>query len=161
MPLLLRTSLMYHCPSSHQSSQCLRETTFDLNPTGAAEGVLLAGSVVESRSEYRPTLITDVGVGSVRVIGGKMSDGRAERGSWWGINRIVGSCDFGVAWSVLSDCTFSPVGDVDNVCVVPSVCALVLVMAAEGAAIAAADDCRDRGGEGVVCDGDEKTGSNA
>lgn len=35
VPLELFTSLTYHCPPSHQNSQCRRDTTFDLNPTGA------------------------------------------------------------------------------------------------------------------------------
>lgn len=35
VPLELLISLTYHWPLSHQNSQCRRETTFDLNPTGA------------------------------------------------------------------------------------------------------------------------------
>lgn len=40
VPELDFTSFTYHCPLDCQNSQCLRETTFDLKPTGAtAEGV--------------------------------------------------------------------------------------------------------------------------
>lgn len=40
VPELDLTSLIHHWPSLHQNSQCLRDTTFDLNPTGADDGRL-------------------------------------------------------------------------------------------------------------------------
>lgn len=43
-----------------------------------------------SRSEYRPTLINSLPVGSVRDIGANLSDGRVARGSWKGENLIEG-----------------------------------------------------------------------
>ena len=51
VPDELRTSLIYHCPWEHQNSQCLRLTTFDLNPTGADEGAFEGGLGFPSRSE--------------------------------------------------------------------------------------------------------------
>ena len=45
------TSRTYHCEFSHQNSQCFRDTTLDLNPTGAAEGTFLGSSGMASRSE--------------------------------------------------------------------------------------------------------------
>lgn len=81
VPDELLTSLTYHWPLEHQNSQCLRLTTLDLKPTIAADEVLGVGVGFASRSEYRPTLITEVLSGSVREIGANVSEGLAERGS--------------------------------------------------------------------------------
>lgn len=92
VPDELLTSLMNQLPSLHQSSQCFRLTTFDLNPTAAADGMLDRFSGTLSRSEYRPTLMIADSSGRVRLIVGNCSDGRPARGSWCGIKRIDGWC---------------------------------------------------------------------
>lgn len=79
VPELLLTSLMYHLPSSYQNSQCRRLTTLLLNPTGAAEGMLLGILGWLSLSEYLPTRITSLPVGSVREMVGNLRDGRVAR----------------------------------------------------------------------------------
>ena len=75
VPLLLATSLTAHCPSVKLNSQCLRLTTFDLNPTGASEGALGFVGGGPSLSEYRPTRMMVVSFGRVREIGVKLRDG--------------------------------------------------------------------------------------
>ena len=90
MPEELLTSLMYHCPWEHQNSQCLRLTTFDLNPTGAEDGVCGGGFGLTSRSEYRPTRITQSSCGRVLEVAGNDRDGLVERGSWCGSSLMVG-----------------------------------------------------------------------
>ncbi len=90
VPEELFTSLMYHCPFEHQNSQCLRLTTFDLNPTGAEDGTFGGGLGLASRSEYLPTRITQSSCGSILDVCGNTSDGRAARGSWWGMSLMVG-----------------------------------------------------------------------
>jgi len=90
VPDELLTSLMYHCPFEHQNSQCLRLTTFDLKPTGAEEGRFGGGLGLVSRSEYLPTRITQSSCGSVLEVGRNASEGLFERGSWWGMRRIIG-----------------------------------------------------------------------
>lgn len=81
VPEELLTSLMNHWPLAHQNSQCFRLTTLDLKPTGVAEGMLGGGFGAVSRSEYRPTRITESSDGSVLAMGGKTKEGRLERGS--------------------------------------------------------------------------------
>ena len=90
VPEELLTSLMYHCPWEHQNSQCLRLTTFDLKPTGAEDGVCGGGFGLTSRSEYRPTRITQSSCGRVLEVGGNDRDGLVERGSWCGRSLRVG-----------------------------------------------------------------------
>lgn len=90
MPDELLTSFIYHWPFEHQNSQCLRLTTLDLNPIGAEEGMLGGGFGLLSRSEYLPTLITQSSCGKVLDVGGNAKEGLVERGSWWGIRRMVG-----------------------------------------------------------------------
>ena len=81
VPEELCTSLINHCPFSHQNSQCFRLTTFDLNPTGADEGAFAGGLGMISRSEYLPTLIISSSLGRVLEVGGNASDGLVERRS--------------------------------------------------------------------------------
>jgi hypothetical protein len=81
VPELLLTSLMYHLPASYQNSQCRLLTTLLLNPTGAADGMFGGIFGWLSLSEYLPTRMTSLPVGSVLDIGVKVSDGRAARGS--------------------------------------------------------------------------------
>lgn len=92
VPDELFTSLIYHTPAENQNSQCRRLTTFDLNPTGAAEGTLLSfPNAGCSLSEYLPTLIISLPEGSILNAGVKTKDGRWARGSWWAVNLIEGS----------------------------------------------------------------------
>jgi hypothetical protein len=73
------TSLTYHCPFDCQNSQCLRETTFDLKPTGAiAEGpsAQSADELDWSLSLYLPTRTTLFAEDKVRVTAVKFNDGR-------------------------------------------------------------------------------------
>lgn len=77
VPDELPTSLMCHCPLTTENSQCLRLTTLDLNPIGASDGSVGFSSGTPSRSEYRPTRMTESSDGSVRLIGGNGKDGRA------------------------------------------------------------------------------------
>ena len=79
VPELDLTSFTYHWPLDCQNSQCLRETTFDLKPTGAtAEGVSFHCEelFVWSRSLYRPTRTTLLAEVRVRVTAVKLNDGR-------------------------------------------------------------------------------------
>lgn len=85
VPDELPTSLTCHWPFTNKNSQCLRLTTFDLNPTGESEGAPGFATGTPSRSEYRPTRITELSDGRVRETGMKCSDGRVLRWiSWWG-----------------------------------------------------------------------------
>lgn len=81
VPLELLTSRINHLPFSCQNSQCLLLTTLLLNPTGAEDGALAGTGAWFSLSEYRPTLMTSLPVGSVREMGVKESDCRFDRGS--------------------------------------------------------------------------------
>lgn len=81
VPEELFTSLIYHCPLEHQNSQCLRLTTLDLNPTGADDGVFEGMFGFVSRSEYRPTRITQSSCGRVLDVIGNAKEGLVERGS--------------------------------------------------------------------------------
>jgi hypothetical protein len=83
VPELDLTSLMYHCEFSHQNSQCFRETTLDLNPTGAADVDAPLGTSVPnwSLSEYLPTRMTASDVGKVLDMAWNVSDGRDARES--------------------------------------------------------------------------------
>lgn len=84
---------MCHWPFMKISSQCLRLTTFDLNPMGASDGSDGLAMGIPSRSEYRPTRITQLSDGRVRDMGIKVKDGREFcRGSWYGKKRMVGFC---------------------------------------------------------------------
>lgn len=84
---------MCHWPFMKISSQCLRLTTFDLNPIGASDGSDGLAMGIPSRSEYRPTRITQLSDGRVREMGIKVKDGREFcRGSWYGKKRMVGFC---------------------------------------------------------------------
>lgn len=113
VPLLDFTSLTYHWPLSHQKSQWRRDTTFDLNPTGA---VVLFGLCVygwTSLSEYRPTRITSSPRRKMRSIGGKVRASRGDRTSWNGVNRIEAvkfSVEFGFLVLLLGDRTAGPLG---------------------------------------------------
>lgn len=90
VPDELFTSLMNHSPSWAQNSQCLRLTTLDLKPTGAAVDRFAGWLGCVSRSEYLPTRIISFPVGSVRPIGLNINDGLGARASWCWENLIVG-----------------------------------------------------------------------
>src|SRR6266516_7782846 len=94
VPDELQTSLTCHWPSLKLNSQCFRLTTLDLKPTGASDGTVGFVVGIPSRSEYRPTRITESSLGNVRVMGVKGKDCRPLRNSWWGKRRIVGSGAF-------------------------------------------------------------------
>jgi hypothetical protein len=81
VPEELFASLIYHLPPSNQNSQCLRLTTLLLKPTGAAEGTFAGATACCSLSEYRPTLIVSLPVGSVLDTGLKDKDCRFDRES--------------------------------------------------------------------------------
>ena len=100
VPDELPTSLKYHCPPSHQNSQCFLLTTLDLKPTGAAEGTFGGTWMPFSRSEYRPTRILDVCFGKVLETSGKRSEGRLLVAEGSARSRIVGSlaAAFGSDW---------------------------------------------------------------
>ena len=76
VPDELPTSLTCHWPFMYMNSQCLRLTTLDLKPTGASEGSVGLGLGMPSRSEYRPTRITQLSDGNVRAMGANGNDGR-------------------------------------------------------------------------------------
>lgn len=76
VPDELPTSLICHWPFRYKNSQCFRLTTFDLNPTGASEGSVGLATGRPSRSEYRPTRMTQLSDGSVRETGMKGKEGR-------------------------------------------------------------------------------------
>lgn len=90
VPDELFTSFINHCPPWHQNSQCLLLTTFDLKPTGAAEGRFGGGLPSPSRSEYLPTRIIHSSRGSVLEVDGKLNEGLVDRASVNEANLIVG-----------------------------------------------------------------------
>lgn len=109
VPELDLTSLIHHCPSLHQNSQCLRDTTLDLKPTGAEDGTFGGRSLgMLSFSEYLPTLMTQSSLGRVLDIGGNCRLGREALGSSCGIKRIEGSCLFGIEPSAVASPAAGP-----------------------------------------------------
>lgn len=76
VPEELPTSRICHWPLTKENSQCLLLTTLDLKPIGASDGSVGLWTAIPSRSEYRPTRITEDSVGRVREVVVKGSEGR-------------------------------------------------------------------------------------
>lgn len=83
VPDELPTSLTCHWALMYMNSQCLRLTTLDLKPTGAPDGPGGFATGTPSRSEYRPTRITQLSEGSVRETGMNCREGRLLRWKSW------------------------------------------------------------------------------